>query len=257
MTADPVDAPRRRLYRNPPVVEALARLHWDSAAEWKLTTPGLLYERLREVYPEEPQPRNVMQADFTQRAGDSNFEVRSGPPQMVFSAEEASRLLIVGPNDLSAHGLPPYEGWESLEDRLFSGYDLIHEVLRLHDSFTELGLRYINRIEIAAPSIRLDEYLTVTMALPPGFPDQMISFLDRVEVTYPDAPIRLGFTWASTDAPADSTAFMLDLDLVAQPEEALSAEDAKSFLRDMKERETIAFEGLLQDTLREQFGEIG
>lgn len=253
MTDQEVGVPPRREYRNPPVVEALSRLGWAREAPWTVTTPGLLFEALRDAYPEEPQARSLLQADFRQQAGDSNFEVRTGPPKMAFSAAGGSRLLMVGQTDVSAHSLAPYEGWESLEERLFDGFQHVQRVLNVEPKFSQLGLRYINRIEIPEPRIKFEDFLTVSFQLPPGFPDEIHSFIDRVEVAYPDGPIKLAFTWASTDAPEESIAFILDFDLTTSLAEPVELAEARQLLGKMKEKEGVAFEGLLQDRLREMF----
>jgi uncharacterized protein (TIGR04255 family) len=225
---------------------------------WNITTPGLLFERLRDEYPAEPQVRSVMQADLSQEGAGptTGFELRTGPQQMVFGAQEGSRLLIVGAEDVSVHGLPPYEGWESLEARLFSAVARIKDLIPDGTEVEQIGLRYINRIEIPKPSITFHEYLTIGFTLPPGFPQSMIAFLDRVEVVYPDELARLAFTWASTEAPEGASAFILDLDLNATAGMPIPIEEAREVLREMKRRETEAFEGLLQDSLREMFREI-
>ncbi len=251
----------RRKYEQPPVVEALARFQWAQPMPWNVTTPGLLFERLRGEYPADPQTRSLMQADLSQQAAaggpaSSSFQMSSGPMQMVFANEEHCRLMIVGPQDISVHALAPYEGWEQLEARLFGGLELLGDLLPVDRQVATLGLRYINRVEIPSTPIRFDDYLTISFALPPTFPAEMVGFLDRVEVVYPDAPVRLAFTWASTDADEGTSAFVLDFDLVSALEEPLSLEAAREALADMKAKETSAFEGLLQDSLRKLFGEI-
>ena len=50
----------RRTYKNPPVVEAVARLKFLLPIEWNVTTPGLLYERVRKDYPQPPEVRNAV-----------------------------------------------------------------------------------------------------------------------------------------------------------------------------------------------------
>lgn len=251
----------RRTYKNPPVVEAVARLKFLLPIEWNVTTPGLLYERVRKDYPQPPEVRNAMRADLSQTSNDggptsASLAFSTGPQEMVFYSEERNRLLVVGPEGMSVHGLPPYEGWEALESRLFQSYEKIREVLPESAAFSACSVRYINQVAIAGGAVDLGEYMTIQFVLPAAFPQQMTGFLDRIEVVYPDAPATLAFTWASLQPQEDKPAFLLDLDLVATPPEAVDLDAIREMLNDLKARETEAFEGLLQDKLREQFDEI-
>ncbi len=105
--------------------------------------------------------------------------------------------------------------------------------------------------------IQLGDYLTIHFALPPAFPKQLGGFLDRVNVFYSDEPIMLAFTWASQPSEEGKSAFVLDLDLTYNPPQPIGLEAAVEMLHEMKRRETQAFEGLLQDKLREVFHEVG
>ncbi len=102
------------------------------------------------------------------------------------------------------------------------------------------------------------DYLTISLSYPPGFPEPINAFLDRVEMRYPqeEPEIVLAFTWASTEAPTGSVAFVFDLDLHATCANPLSLDEAFGVLRDLKIKEGRAFEDLLTDRLREQFIEI-
>jgi uncharacterized protein (TIGR04255 family) len=164
---------------------------------------------------------------------------------------------MVGTNDVSVHGLPPYEGWESLEARLFEAVGKLEEFASPPSGrFTAIGLRYINRVEIPESSVDFADWLTVAFVLPPGLPQTMAGFLDRVDAVYPDGLTRISFTWASTEAPPGSSAFVLDLDLTRADETGMSLEEAKSVIADLKFKEGQAFEGLLKDSLRKVFGEL-
>lgn len=260
MTAETTDFPPRRLYRDPPVIEAVARLTWGSPIAWTLTTPGLLFDALRDDYPKEPEAQSVIQAEISQPAGSegitAGFQLRQGPQQMVFSNADGSRLLMASPNSISVHGLPPYEGWEALSNRLFHSVGRIGLLLPKDIRAAAIGLRYINRIQIPETEVQFQDWLTIAFALPPSFPQRLSAFMDRAEVLYPDNTSKLSFTWASVESPPGTSSFIVDLDLTAENEPHATIEEAKHILSDLKHKETAAFEGLLKDRLREQFDEI-
>lgn len=200
------DSLRRRKYRNPPVIEAVARLQWSQPAHWTFTTPGLAFEQLRELYPEEPRNQATVQAGMFAADGGENpvgsgpgvnagFELRAGPQRILYSSEGGSQLLGLSPIDLSVHGLPPYEGWESLESRLLAGLERVRPVLKNQNAtVSTVGLRYINRIEIPEKAVKFEDYLTVSLDYPPGYPPIVSAVLDRVEMQYPGENVGLAFT---------------------------------------------------------------
>lgn len=261
MPDDVEDPLRRRHYRNPPVIEGIARLQWAEPAPWSFTTPGLLFEQLRDEYPGEPVTMAQMSAGMVAEPRDgqvssTGLELRTGPQRFIYVNGDSSRKLGVSPTDLSVHGLPPYEGWESMTGRLAAAVKRTAPVLGQESGVAVVGLRYVNRIEIPSNQLNFEDYLTITLGFPPGFPTTVGAFLDRVEMDYAGEDVRLAFTWASTQAPEGASAFILDLDLYATCTKPVGIDGAMDLLQDLKAKEGRAFEGLLQDRLREQFDEI-
>ncbi len=200
-----------------------------------------------------------MQAELSAEPGAAqpNIQVKSGLQRVVFGNEDGSQLLIVGANDISAHGLAPYEGWESLLNRLVNGLELLRDHLK-RPEFTTLGVRYINRVVIPEPQFRFEDYLTLGFVGPPGLPPNVQSFFDRIETVYPDGRTRVAFTWATTEAEPGTAAFVLDFDfnMNCAEGEVLSVTQVREGLQELKQKETAAFESMLQDSLRETFREV-
>jgi uncharacterized protein (TIGR04255 family) len=244
------DTPRR-VYRNPPIVEAVCTFAFASESHWNVTIPGRFYERVRESYPEEPEERSVMQADVNTSPDAPLEQVSLGSAGSRVAFRNKSQVLTISPRNLGIHALAPYEGWDSFRQRcleaLRSHADVIGEA-----EISGIGLRYVNRIILPGSTVNLSEYFTIVQGLPAeGFPGRITSFFDRMEVSYPDAPVKIAFTWASDDQVADRAAFIMDFDL--QRRGKIDHADVPSFLDDLRERERAAFESLIQDKLREVF----
>lgn len=249
----------RKHYERPPVVEAVGRLHWAEAATWNLATPGLLYERIRDLYPEDPRSQATMEAKFgpNEQQGSPGVGlqvVQSGQPKVVFGADNGTRLLIVGSDEISVHGLPPHEGWESLELRLFLATERLAGLIPT--AVSQLSVRYVNRVEIGESEFAMEDYFTVGFVLPDGFPKNITGFLDRSESGYDDGHSKIAFTWGTTESAPGTSSFVVDLDLVSDLPDGGTVEEARRALNLLKDRETAAFESLLQPKLREVFGVV-
>lgn len=258
MTTSPEASWERRTYREPPIAEAIARIQWATPAAWNIATPGVLFERLKSNYAEEPRAQGILQAGLTQGApGEAGgiFSVTAGPQKLLYSADDGSRLLGVSAQDVSVHGLKPYEGWESLKHRFDWGVGQVVDCLfdSKAPAVSTIGLRYVNQITIPTEEFRFEDFFTIAFVFPQSFPPTIGSFLDRVELFYPDEPTKLAFTWASTEAGEGQSSFVLDLDYYYQPESPIELPAAQILMEELKVREGKAFESLITEKLRDIF----
>ncbi|MFK0015019.1 TIGR04255 family protein [Streptomyces sp. NPDC091027] len=239
----------RRTYANPPIVEALCTFNFSTERPWNLTIPGRFFEQVKADYPEDPEEEVKIQAQFGSGNQVAQFKVGGAATRVIL--KNGPKRVGILPNSLSIHSLAPYEGWESLRARALSALDAYHNVVGDHQ-IESIGLRYVNRIFIPASKISFNDYFTVAQGLPSeGFPGGITSFFDKMEITYPDAPAKIVFTWASDDEVADQVAFIMDFDL--QRLGPITREDVPELLDDLRERERAAFESLILDRLREIF----
>ncbi|WP_422751328.1 TIGR04255 family protein [Micromonospora sp. WMMD1219] len=246
------DLPERRIYRNPPIVEAIVELRFLGGLTWNLTIPGRFYDQIKSEFPDEPEQREVVEANFGGKSPDeAMLSVNRKEQRVLF--RNGSRLLVLGPNVLTVNSVRPYEGWESLKARIDSALSTYRSILN-PDAVSTIGVRYINRIELAAEQFSLGDYFTIVQGLPvAGFPARLNSFFDRMELTYDEIPATIAFTWATTrpEKSDRGSAFVLDLDL--RWNEPCSFENVLANVEELRNRERIAFESLINDRLREIF----
>ena len=257
MPGDEPDPLRRRVYRHPPVIEAMCRLQWSTPIRWDLMTPGQVNERVRHQYPAEPKAQSSLRANL-EPGTDVALQLTAGPQQqLVFGNEEENRLLVIAPDAVSAHGLSPYEKWPSLLGRFDDGLQLLRDLLPTGDCVSMVGLRFINRITIEEQRWDFPDYVNLDLKLPDGIPSDINSFFQRTEIPYPGENTVLALSWATVAPDIPGTcAFVLDLDFVHQPGVPISQEMAKEILVDLKTKEGRAFEALITEKLRERFVEV-
>jgi len=76
-----------------------------------------------------------------------------------------------------------------------AGLERVRPVLKNQNAtVSTVGLRYINRIEIPEKAVKFEDYLTVSLDYPPGYPPIVSAVLDRVEMQYPGENVGLAFT---------------------------------------------------------------
>ncbi|WP_418959121.1 TIGR04255 family protein [Streptomyces tritici] len=239
----------RRTYRNPPIVEALCTINFSAGRPWNITIPGRFYEEMKGSYPDEPTEERQFQARFeAQGTQAAQFKVDGAATRLVLKNEE--KRVSIAPNALGVHALAPYEGWESLRERTLAALDSYFRVVG-DQGIESIGIRYINRIFLPGPEVNFNDYFTIMQGLPAnGFPGGITSFFDRMEVAYEDIPAKIVFTWASDDNVADRVAFIMDFDLTRQG--PIDRDEVPNFLDDLRVRERLAFESLIQDKLRDE-----
>jgi uncharacterized protein (TIGR04255 family) len=160
-------AQRHHVYRHDPIEEALCELRFEPSTEWDLTFPGCFYEQVKEEYPGKPRQQNVMEAGF-QALTDTDsptFQLRGTFGKVQFPSKDARKLVAVGPDILSVHVLRPYPSWEDFFPRIGKACEKYQEVAQ-PAGVRSISLRYINRVQIKADSVDLDDYFTTAPRIP-------------------------------------------------------------------------------------------
>lgn len=241
-----------RRYRNPPVVEALCEIYLKESA-WDDTVPGQFYDRVKDRFPVKRQ-REIQEAKFSlSTAGEAAAGIRRLPPWIQFVTESGDRMIQLARDLLVVNQLRPYPHFDDWEPAIYSALEVYRE-LAMPKAVARLGVRYINRVAIPEPRIRMEEYFTLYPQLPQAMGDERGGFLLRVEVPAMAGENTVFLTFAS--APADNpgeTAFLLDLYNVFQPSEPLALETLQCPVKTAHENIITAFEGSITDRLRTLF----
>jgi uncharacterized protein (TIGR04255 family) len=245
---------RRSQYKTPPIEEALVEFRFEQAQEWDLTIPGKLHQHasIKDQYPGKPRQQRVLQAALQAAPGQpAGFAVHEGVGRVQLVDLDAKRLLSLGPDVLSVNVLRPYEGWDRFRPRIDAALRAYAEVAGIV-GVNRIGVRYINKVVIPVTNFDLNTYLLSRPSSPPGLPNQMGGFLNRVEYAYDDG-CKLLLTQASVEAPEGSSAFLLDLDVVWEGKAPLPVDEVMAVVEDLHEREGRAFEAVITDETRKVF----
>lgn len=242
-------------YKNPPIQEAICQFLLADHIPWGIATPGQLFEHFQVDYPGDPAQPQFVQANLL---GDASTE---GPslsivqsPRVLFSGEDATQRLSIGPDLVAIHKMRPYSGfYEELFPRVERDIAKLVSLYRV--AFRQVSVRYINRITIPQEAIELTDYLNYVTdpidRIP--FDGGVRAFLYRTELQAHAEPTMCSLTVASLESPAKTLSYLLDIDLKYGAGDPMDDKTALSVLVELKHKEKEIFESLITDKSRAVF----
>jgi len=243
-----------RRYKNPPIIEALCEFRLQPDTQWDLTTPGLIYDRVKDAF-ESREGGIVQEMQITSGKDGFNQQTRTREVVRMFSKDK-NRFMQVGPRLLSVHTLQPYPSWAMFKPLIERAFTALTETTNA-DAFQRVGLRYINRIEIAQQSVDLDDYFEFRPFLGQNLPQKTISFIVGCLLPYSDGRdvCKVEFTTAARGQP-DQCSFILDLDYSNLSSEAVPIGGSLNWIENAHDKVTSLFEGCITDQSRKIFQEV-
>jgi uncharacterized protein (TIGR04255 family) len=240
-----------RKYAHPPIVEAICEFRLTPETPWDLTVPGLLYERLKESFPQKEQ-RIIQEMELTQGPESLQQQIRTSE-RLLFLTEDRKMLAQVGPRLLVVNALKPYPHWEGFKPRIEMAWESLQSAIEVR-GLERIGLRYINRIELSV-SAELCEYFDFYPFVGKRLPKQMVSFLAGVDFSYNNDRDRCRVQLAPIPLSENEgkAAFMLDLDYFLTRPRGVAVADALTWVEEAHSRVEEVFEGCITDNLRNMF----
>lgn len=252
-----------RVYRKPPLIEAICEFQFQSDKTWDWTIPGLVYQRIDKDFPDKSQEQSFqlklsvapspLQSD-TQLIHPLPHQLGGALTKMQFLKADRTAMVQVGPDLLAINVRAPYPGWETfaaLIEKQFEIYVGIAEPTR----FRRIGLRYINRIDFAVDAIEITKYFSYYPHLPQGIEQKHGPFVMRV--THPQANDRDLLTVNLANVvPSTNISYLFDLDYSLLSPDNVELDKGLVWVRDAHAKIEEMFEACITDDLREYF-EVG
>jgi uncharacterized protein (TIGR04255 family) len=242
----------KKLYQNSPISEVVCEFQFGQDTLWDLTIPGLLYEKVRALFPKHSQAAIISmdilinQENVGQRIGSA--------PIMRFLTEDERFLMQVGAYLLSVNHLKPYSSWQTflpLIEKSFTAYRDVATPKSIH----RLGLRYVNVIEISDQNLTLSDYFEFLPSIGAHLPAINGPFLLGVQFPFEStrdvAKVQLS---SLSGIEASKTSILLDIDyFLAQPEK-IEPDTSINWFDNAHTRVEEIFEACITDRLRDLFG---
>lgn len=168
--------------------------------------------------------------------------------------DDGQRVLRAHKDRFSYSWVKPYDRWDSFIDEALAGWNNYCEVAS-PDVATRIGVRFINRIDIARKSVEIKDYLRTTVDISPYLPQALSGFFFQVDVPLDrhNASSRIISTLVQPEAP-DTTSLVLDLDTWREVGLDLRSDDAQdtmaAHLQDLRALKNYVFEACITDATR-------
>ena len=255
------ETPRgRRQYRNPPIDEAVCEFHFLPGPDWDLTIPGKLQAALGSDYGGKPQHQQVVNL---------GLEFKPDEPSSLSYGQELSKVLLfrddekravgVGRDALSIHMLRPYQdpetpekrGWDEFRPRIRTALETYWKVAEPR-GVRRISIRYINRIVIPEPVVRIEDYLRCAAPSVQGLPEDVNSYMSRTDYLWEEGT-RLVLAQGSILSESERIGFLLDINAYWETQAGVGQADAMARTDRLRDIEREAFENVITDAARELF----
>jgi len=203
-------------FRKPPLVEALCEFHFQETATPSNIILGRLYEKIEEDFPTVETHRGIgLQAE--EEGAPSTSIVMEETTR--FISRDGTRLIQVGAGVLAANQVKQYEDYSSFRVFIQETMDAYYEVAK-PTGLRYIGLRYINRLEIAQDQ-SLEDVFHIGFTIPEEFQSFPDPYNLQMEFMYHDQRDKLIVILATAPPHEDSPgAVILDFEyILVRPDE--------------------------------------
>jgi uncharacterized protein (TIGR04255 family) len=239
-----------KTYGAPPIVEAVVEVRFSSPVARKKMDQAT--KRLTHFYAVRTDMKNRT-VQFNVAAKVADF-TDVGDIFKVSSAQE-SESATIGENSITFSQLAPYPGWDVFSARIYRDIESVKKILPF-GSINRVGMRYINRIDLAAglkqgfPS----DFIQIKLGLPKAYGKNIVHAAIGCQFDIGDDPLRVILNTGFADSPIPGLKSMvLDLDIIAENRPPADVKGLFAILSEMRDLKNELFESSITETARKRF----
>lgn len=245
-----------KIYKRPPIVEAVCEFQFEEGSPWDLTIPGRVYEKVRNTFPILRQAERVT---VSITGNSEEFGPQFGTLSLMqFLRKDEQALIQVGTHLLSVNVLKSYPSWPRFLALIKKGFNTYCDIAA-PKGIRRIGLRYINHIEFPGHDIKLEDYFEFRPHVGQGLHQDFGTFALGVHFPYEEARDLLNIQLASLTPkiPSPNSATVaLSLDYVLLRPGGVALEEAFRWIDIAHLHIEDAFEASITQKLRQLFKEV-
>lgn len=239
-------------YANPPIVEAICEFYISPDSKWDITIPGLVFEKLRNEFPNKEQ-RIVQEVEMQRQPPNNIQQIIRLDERVIFFSDDRKTFVQIGNRLLSINHLKPYTSWSEFKTKIECAFNAFCNSTEIK-GLQRIGLRYINHVEIIGKQIKLEDYFNFRPFLGGELPKNIISFI--VGCLIPSSDSRDLCKLEISDAMPNkegNKSFLLDLYYYLNQPLAIPINEVLDWVELAHQNIEKIFEACITDQLREYF----
>lgn len=243
----------RRVYKNPPIHEAVCEFQFSNPEDWNLIHGGQFIERVKKRYSGKPTEQRILRV--TPPRGEMSGAT---PPSIVeitkvqLKSVDGRQIVAIGPGILSVHSLRPYAGWELFRRQIAEAFGEYIKITR-PKAVRRIGLRYINQIFASTDSGTVPDFLTTPPYAIPHIAGSIDGYANRAEYSL-DKRSKAIVQLASIDAPPSEFGIALDIDVSRTwQDDSNKTKNVLKVVDELRTQERQVFEALITPKTRDLF----
>jgi uncharacterized protein (TIGR04255 family) len=235
-------------YKHPPITEAVLELRFKSAASMEMIEKAVRRAAPRYFYTD---PDNAVQLNINPEK--QAPEILAQWQGTKLSTLDRADIVIFRTSAYVCSRLSPYPGWDAFRKHAQEGWEDWKKVAGPTE-VVRIGLRYINRIDVPAQVVKVEDYLTIVPLMPElGF-GPITSYAMQIirPLTVDDCYLILN---SGPIAPPllDHLSISLDIDIYRESDIPRREDELWALIDKMRFHKNRVFESLITDKARELF----
>ncbi len=233
-------------YRVPPVVECVIEIKFQDPIAFDAI------EKKRSRF-ERHYPRHDLNVDIQAHISLEQNSITQSPSGIRFRSDDELQILMIQTSGFAAAQLAPYPGWEAFRKRFDRDYELHQEQFGRH-SISRIGVRFINRIDIPASEVSIQDYLNIFPVAPPLGASLGLAFALETTRQLEDRRYLTTLRTSTVASPVPQMlSFLLDIDLFREVELPQRHDHLMVLLDEMRDIKNYIFESSITPTTRKLF----
>lgn len=239
-----------RQYGQDPILEAVCEFHFAPDSPWDLTVPGLIYEEIKDQFPIKQQRQILNQIVVNSKQGpQANVQTIE---RMQFFNTNRTALVQTNKHFLSVNHLKRYPTWSTFFPMIEKGLQAYEKAAP--GKILQVGLRYINRIDIPGKSVSLREYFSFYPATSEALPISFSTCIAGITSVVDDPHGQLGIQLTSIPGQGETVSMMLDIHHRLVENKGIADDLVMAWVKDAHSYMVGVFEACITKKTRELFG---
>lgn len=241
-------------YRNPPIIEAVCEFRFSSDTPWDDNISDTLFNSIKDDFPIQESRQNArIKVKSTGKQIEPEIVIAD---KSIFLSRDRKNVIQIGPRLIAISCLKPYQSWEKFQPNIKYAFEIICKITDIK-GINRIALLYIDKIDLPADQIDIEEYFKFYPCLGSDLPDKFVNFIVGCDFSFAKKRdmCRLKLTKAMPEIKGGS-AFLLTSEYYLAKRNTVAKEDAMNWVENAHVELKRIFQGCITEKLEDYFTEV-